>query len=121
MSKYDVMLKKIEAMRVTTMRDIVPTPPDQGSMWDELMSYLNQNKVRMNGTPVAIYHDPEAKGTRLGCRGAMPIADDLTGDNRIKIHNLPVVETMACMVHTGSFATSGLTRTVIKSLDQAES
>ena len=37
MSKYDVVIKKIEPIKVASVRGVVPTPPDQRSLWDELM------------------------------------------------------------------------------------
>src|SRR4026209_1227529 len=42
MSKYDVVIKKMEAIKVASVRGVVPTPPDQRSLWNELMGYLNQ-------------------------------------------------------------------------------
>ncbi|NJN80750.1 MAG: MerR family transcriptional regulator [Anaerolineales bacterium] len=67
MSNYDVVLKKIEGMKVASIRGIVPTPPDQRSLWNELMGYLYQNNIRMSGTPMAIYHDAEkTKVTKVG-------------------------------------------------------
>jgi len=37
MSKYDVVIKKLEPIKVASVRGVVPTPPDQGSLWGELM------------------------------------------------------------------------------------
>ncbi|HEU4745132.1 MAG TPA: helix-turn-helix domain-containing protein, partial [Anaerolineales bacterium] len=35
MSKYDVVIKKIEPHRVAAVRGVVPTPADQRVLWDE--------------------------------------------------------------------------------------
>ncbi|MBC8496712.1 MAG: MerR family transcriptional regulator, partial [Chloroflexi bacterium] len=40
MSKYDVIIKKVELLKVASMRGVVPTPPDQGTLWNELEGYL---------------------------------------------------------------------------------
>ncbi len=40
MSKYDVVIKKIEPINVASVRGVVPTPPDQRTLWDELLGYL---------------------------------------------------------------------------------
>jgi effector-binding domain-containing protein len=107
MSKYDVVIKKIEPIKVASVRGVVPTPPDQRSLWDELMGYLDQHNAHMNGTPAAIYHDPESKERDWDIEVCMPIAGDLPADNRITVHSLPGAESMACVVHSGSFATIG--------------
>lgn len=107
MSNYDVVLKKIEAMKVATIRGIVPTPPDQRSLWEELMGYLYQNNIHMNGTPMAIYHDAETKEQGWDIEVAMPISGDAPPNKRVQIYELSSVDKMACVVHAGSFATIG--------------
>jgi effector-binding domain-containing protein len=105
MSRYDVVIKKIEPMKVASVRGVVPTPPDQRSLWDELMNSLYQKNARMIGTPMAIYHDPDIKERDWDIEVVMPIEDEIPGDGRVKIYDLPGHEKMACVVHTGPFAT----------------
>lgn len=105
MSKYDVVIKKIEPLKVASVRGVVSQPPDQGSLWGELMDYLNQQKARMIGPPQAIYHDPDFRERDWDIEVCMPITEDLHPSGRVKIYSLPAVETMACVVHAGPFAT----------------
>ena len=105
MSKYDVVIKKIEPLKVASVRGVVPTPPDQRSLWDELMGYFNQQKTRMIGPPMAIYHDPEAQERDWDIEVCMPIIDEMTPEKQLNVYSLPGVETMACVVHNGPFAT----------------
>ena len=105
MSQYDVLIKKIEPIKVASVRGVVPTPPDQRTLWDELLNYLQQQGARMIGPPMAIYHDPEAQEHDWDIEVCMPITDEMTADGRLKVYSLPAVEKMACVVHTGPFAT----------------
>jgi DNA-binding transcriptional MerR regulator len=107
MSKYDVVIKKIEATKVASVRGVVPTPPDQRVLWDELMIFLNQKSARMIGPPQAIYHDPEFKERDWDIEVCMPTDSDVGSEGKVNVYNLPVIETMACVVHAGSFATIG--------------
>jgi DNA-binding transcriptional MerR regulator len=107
MSRYDVVIKKIEPIKVASVRGVVPTPPDQRSLWDELMRYLHETGARMAGTPMALYHDPEFKERNWGIEVCIPVVDETPSNGRIKVHDLPGVEKMACVVHTGPFATIG--------------
>jgi effector-binding domain-containing protein len=107
MSKYDVVIKKVEPVKVASIRGVVPTPPDQGSLWSELMEYLNQQKARMIGPPMAIYHDGEFKERDWDIEVCMPIVDEMTPDKRLKVYSVPGFETTACVVHAGPFVTIG--------------
>ena len=107
MSKYDVVLKKIEPLKVASVRGVVPTPPDQRSLWDELLAYLNGQSAKMIGPPMAIYHDKEFKERDWDIEVVMPIVEELSAQNGVKIYHLPAYEKMACVVHTGPFATIG--------------
>jgi DNA-binding transcriptional MerR regulator len=49
MSKYDVVIKNVEEMKTASVRDVVPTPPEQGGLWGELEGYLAMNRVRPTG------------------------------------------------------------------------
>lgn len=107
MSKYDVVIKKIEPIKVATVRGVVPTPPDQRSLWDELLDYLNQKGARMIGPPMAIYHDPESKELNWDIEVVMPLSELIAPSRRVQVYDLPGAEKMACVVHNGPFATLG--------------
>jgi len=107
MSKYDVVIKQIEPLKVASVRGVVPTPPDQRSLWDELIAYLNGQGAKMIGPPMAIYHDKEFKERDWDIEVVMPIVDELASTNGVKVYDLPSFEKMACVVHTGPFATIG--------------
>src|SRR6266498_345935 len=104
MSKYEVVLKKIEAVKVASIRAVLPIPPDQGALWGKLMGYLNHQKARMIGPPMAIYHDGEFKERDWDIEVCMPIIDEMTADKRLKVYDMPGFETVACVVHAGPFA-----------------
>ena len=107
MSKYDVVIKKLEAIKVASVRGVVPTPPDQGSLWEELMCTLEAQKARIIGPSMAIYHDPEFKERDWDIEVTMPVGGEIAPEGRIRVYNLPAVATMACVVHNGPFATIG--------------
>jgi DNA-binding transcriptional MerR regulator len=107
MSKYDVVIKKVEPIKVASLRGVVPTPPDQGSLWEELMCTLEAQKTRIIGPSMAIYHDPEFKERDWDIEVCMPITGDLPSNKSVSVYSLPAYETMACAVHAGSFATIG--------------
>ena len=104
MSKYDVVIKNVEAVKIASVRDVVPTPPDQGGLWGELEGYLAMQRVRPNAACFALYHDEEYKEHDWDIEVCEPITDEVTETRRVKVRTLPAA-TMACAIHHGPFVT----------------
>lgn len=106
MSNYDVVIKKVESLKVASIRDVVPTPPEQGSLWHELGGYLAKNRIHSTGSPcLTLYYDEEHKEREWDLEVCEPIKGDLPKSDRVKVRILPPVETMACTVHHGPLVT----------------
>lgn len=107
MSKYDVVIKSADEMKIASVRDVVPTPPEQGGLWGELEGYLAMQSIRPMGACFTLYHDDEFKERDWDLEVCEPIDADLGGSARVKVQTLPAVETMACTIHNGPFVTIG--------------
>jgi DNA-binding transcriptional MerR regulator len=105
LSRYDVVIKKIEPVPVASVRGIVPSPPDQSVLWDELIDDLHKTNFRRAGAPMAIYHDPDFKERDWDIEVAIPLEEPVPASGRVRVYELPGAEMMACVVHTGPFAT----------------
>jgi DNA-binding transcriptional MerR regulator len=119
MPKYDVVIKKIEPQWVASIRDVVPTPPDQGRLWDELDAYLGQHKVKTVGPCLTIYHDTEYKERDWDLEVCEPLGTPIPGSERVRVRELPGVETMACVLHHGDFSNIGETYNAMMAWIQA--
>ncbi len=107
MSNYDVITKRVEPFKVACLRDIVPTPPDQGKLWDELETFLTENQIRRTGPCLSLYHDDEYKEKDWDIEVCEPIEGGLPALPRIQTRQLPGAEEMACVMHHGPFTTIG--------------
>jgi effector-binding domain-containing protein len=106
MFKYDVVIKSADEVRIASVRDVVPTPPEQGPLWDELEGYLGMHRVKPSGACLTLYHgDEHTNGWDVEV--CEPIDVELSGSKRIKVKTLPAVDSMACTIHHGPFATLG--------------
>jgi effector-binding domain-containing protein len=103
MPTYEVVIKKVPALRVASIRTTIPTFPDQGHLWDELFTYLEQNRIQPTGRCFALYHDVEYKDREVDAEVCAPVDASAHGSGRVKVYDLPAVETMACAVHHGPF------------------
>ena len=105
MPTYEVVIKKVPAQRVASVRGIVPKYSEQGELWSELEAYLAQNSVRATAPCFTRYHDTEYKERDVDAEVCEPIDANLRGNARVKVYDLPAVETMASVVHHGPFNT----------------
>ncbi|MCD4706657.1 MAG: MerR family transcriptional regulator [Candidatus Sabulitectum sp.] len=103
MSKYDVVIKKVESQRIASVRDVIPAYPEQGALWGELETMLSQKKIKRTGSCFTLYHSDEPKIDAEVCE---PIAGDgsLPADARVQTRELHGTE-VAAVIHHGSFAT----------------
>jgi len=104
-SKYDVVIKSVDEIKIASVRDTVPVPSEQGHLWRELEGYLAMNRVRPVGTCFALYHDDEYRERDWDVEVCEPLDAELDESTRVKVRILNSVENMAVTVHNGSFAT----------------
>ena len=105
MSTQEVVLKKVVAMTVASLRDIIPTYSEIGQLYGELFAYLGRQRISPVGPPFAIYHGEEYRERDVDAEAAVPIAKSMPSAERVKVRELPAVEEMACIVHQGSYDT----------------
>jgi effector-binding domain-containing protein len=106
MKKIDVVVKNIEAIKIASVRDIIPTYSQQGVIWNELEGYLASKRVRPSGPCLTIYHDEEYKEQDVDAEVCEPVIGQVTGGGRIKVRTLPAVE-VASAVHKGPYVELG--------------
>ena len=107
MSKYDVVIKSVDEVKVASLRGVVPTPPEQGGLWQELEEYLAKQRVKPTGACLTLYHDDEYKERDWDVEVCEPIDAELGETQRVKVQTLPAVKTLACTIHNGPFVTIG--------------
>jgi DNA-binding transcriptional MerR regulator len=106
-SKYDVVIKQIESLQVASLRGVVPTPPEQGTLWIELEEYLQTQRVRCVEPCLTLYHDDEYKERDWDLEVCQPIEGRVKETKRVKVWMLPAVPAMACVLHHGPLTQIG--------------
>ncbi|MBT3714542.1 MAG: MerR family transcriptional regulator [Anaerolineae bacterium] len=103
MSNYDVVIKNVEAQEIVSLREIIPTYPEQGQLWEELEGVLVEKKIKAIAPCFTLYHADEPEIDAEVCE---PIAkDDISIEHpRVKSRSLKGAE-MATLIHHGPYAT----------------
>ncbi|PMB52640.1 MerR family transcriptional regulator [Fischerella thermalis CCMEE 5201] len=105
MPNYEVVIKKMEPIKVASIREILPDYSSVGRLYDELLTYLNQQGVKEGTYWAAIWHDPGYKDSNVDGEAVISIEKDIPNTEQIRIYELPRFEKAASLVHHGSYNT----------------
>lgn len=127
MSDYEVILKPLSSQLVAATLGVIPNFDDCApvieSMFDLVYGYAFGNGVKEVGAGINIYHETKLRDKHIPIETVVPIDRQIpTSDKpilkdtpsangiasqRIWVYELPEVETVACVVHQGSFDSIG--------------
>jgi len=102
-AKYDVVIKKLDAQKVASIRKTLGTPQDIGVLFGTIFGYLGKQGVRPLGPPYGIWHDLEYKEKDLDTEVAVPVAQSFPPGEGVTPAELPAVPAAACTIHQGSY------------------
>lgn len=104
MSNYEVVIKKVEPLRVAAVRSIIPVYSAQGGLWGDLYAQIGRYGNQFAGPCISIYHDEEFQDADVDVEACQPISGSIPAQGKVKVYDLPSI-TAACTVHHGPFST----------------
>lgn len=113
LSDYAVVLKHVAPLRVAQIRGVAPSMeqigPTLDGLFDQVMEYLSHQGVTSGAPPTTVYYDAEMRETDITIGACIPFAGHLNDSEndgeQVHVSELPAVETMASVIHHGSFST----------------
>lgn len=112
MPTHDVILKKVPAIQVAQVRGIAPTLAMLGPTLDRLFDQVHNQIQQQGATPVGpgitVYYDQELSEQDISVGACLSYEGSLIDGEQVKVSQLPAVETMASVIHHGSFSTLNL-------------
>ena len=107
MPDYQVVIKKVEPMKIASVRGTVPTYHDIMILGEKLVPVFKTHTASVAGPFLAIYHDMEYREKDVDIEVGIPISEDLSLPEPIKVRDLPGEDTVASTVHRGPYDTIG--------------
>ncbi len=98
---YNIVLKEIESLKVASTRAQIPSPSDQGHLWEILVEHIGKYKVKIVPPCMVIFHSSDKKDG-IDVEVIEPIEGALPETDKINVGMLEGVKSMACVVHEGS-------------------
>lgn len=111
MSNYEVILKSVESQLVAATLGVIPNYQECQPIFDRLFeqtyNYVYAQGLKKVGCGIAIYHETKLRDRNIPVEVAAPIFQKIPNNEQIWVYELPGVETMACVIHQGSFSSLG--------------
>jgi len=98
--EYEVVIKRVESLRVASVRRMIPSYWEEGPLWGELFQRLQQADVTTCGPYLSLHHAGEPE---IDAEACAPVAADITEIPGLTVRKLPGVEAMATTIHRGPF------------------
>jgi effector-binding domain-containing protein len=103
MPDYQVVIKKLEPMRVASVRGTVPTYHDISTLFEKINPIFKEHAAAIAGPPLAIYHDMEYREKDVDIEVAIPVSQDFPLHDPVRIRDLPGEEQVASLVYQGPY------------------
>jgi effector-binding domain-containing protein len=94
-------------MKIASVRGTVPTYHDIMILGDKLVPIFKTHASSIAGPFLAIYHDMEYREKDVDIEVGVPISEDLSLTEPVKIRDLPGEETVASTIHRGPYDNIG--------------
>ena len=104
MPDYQIVVKNIEHMKIASIRDTVPDIQDMSVHFKTLNILNTHHASSVAGPFMVIYHDMEYREKDVDVEVAIPVREEISLPDPIKIRDLPG-ETVASLVHKGPYET----------------
>jgi DNA-binding transcriptional MerR regulator/predicted transcriptional regulator YdeE len=109
MPTYDVVLKKVAPLKVAQVHGVAPSMeligPTLDRLFDQVMGYITQQGATCTKPAITVYYDAEYSEGNVSVGACMPFTGALKDGEHVEVIELPAVETMASVIHHGSFST----------------
>lgn len=103
---HDVVVKRIEAQRVVSLRRTLPERAAIGDLFRQLHAVELRHRLTVSDRLV-IWHDRDFRESGIDAEAAFVTADPLPPSGDVQARDLPAVDTMASIVHVGPTETIG--------------
>ena len=77
------------------------------NLFDHVYTHVFSNGIKEVGSATNIYHETKLRDKDIPVETVVPIPHKIPSSDGIWVYELPEVETVACVVHQGSFASLG--------------
>lgn len=104
---YDVLIKTIPEMAVASMRATLDSYPEQQTLWYELETYLDKEKINRTSPEYCFtqYHNHEYREKDIDLEICEAVTELKPNTEKVTFKKLPAIHNMASVIHKGPYET----------------
>lgn len=104
-TKFDVILRDVEAELVATYREVAKDDNRIQDMFDEVEVYLSGfEHARADKPPLTIYYDDEYRDSEIDCEVCVPLKYAIPENESIRVRKIPKQFNLAYVVYVGDYS-----------------
>jgi effector-binding domain-containing protein len=109
MPRHQTIIKKVEPQLVASFRSVIPGYTGQiiGSMFAELVGFINANGLKFAGPTMMIYNDMDFKEENPDIEVAAIVNKKAADSDKVKVYELPAMDKAASVTYAGSYQGMG--------------
>ena len=100
---YEVELKKLEAVKVLSLRGIIPHYNQEGILWEKLGRYIGEHSIACHSDGYSIYYDEEYMESNPDVEVAIPVEQLGESRGEFVYQEYPAIELAATLRFSGPF------------------
>ena len=100
---YEVELKKLTAVKVISLRGIIPKYNQEGMLWEKLGRYVGENRIECHSDGYSVYYDEAYKETDVDVEIAIPVDELGASEGEFVFKEYEEIPLAATVRFTGPF------------------
>ena len=100
---YEVEMKRLPAVKVLSLRGIIPHYRDEGILWEKLGRFIGENQIRCHSDGYSTYFDEEYKESDPDVEIAIPVDEMGTGQGEFIYREYDEISLAATVRFSGPF------------------
>ena len=102
MPAYEIVIKKVEPLRIAGIRDVAENYQSLGPLLGELFTAVAQNMLTPAGPTMAIYYDEGYRERDVDVEVAVPVSGNTDLTHRVRVRTLPGAD-VASLLYRGPY------------------
>lgn len=100
---YDVELKQLPAVKVLSLREIIPAPEDETILWVKLAAFVEKHNISAETCGYSIYHDECYKDTDVDVEIAVAVNEISSDEGSFIYKELPEIPQAVTVRFSGPY------------------
>lgn len=100
---YDVELKKLDAVKVLSLRESISSYDQEGRLWEKLGNFAGKHGIDFSSGGYSIYHDGDYKEDDVDVQIAVPVPALKENEGEFKYLELPAITLAATIRFSGPY------------------